>query len=170
MTIQSTSRKSLYGGTASAAMLVAWIIISYSAGGIGMLLGGGAGGDTKWYASLNKSSLTPPGWVFPVVWNILYFMMAVAAWLVWRRRGSGRTAALVLFGVQLAFNAAWSGLFFGLQNPAAAMADLAALWLAIIATVVMFLRISTPAGLLMLPYLAWATFAAYLNATLVAMN
>ena len=123
-----------------------------------------------WYASLQKPSFNPPPWLFGPVWTALYLSMAVAAWMVWRRGGPAATAALSAFAVQLAFNVAWSGLFFGLRSPAAAMLDIVLLWLAIAATIACFLRVSVPAGLIMAPYLAWVSFAAALNFAIWRMN
>lgn len=124
-----------------------------------------------WYQTLRKPSWTPPGWIFGPVWTLLYAMMAVAAWLIWLRRSeSGTTLALTLFAIQLAFNLAWSGLFFALKSPAAGLADILLLWLAILATLLAFWRISTPAGLLLLPYLLWVSFATALNFALWRMN
>lgn len=125
-----------------------------------------------WYATLNKPSWTPPNWVFGPVWTVLYVGMAVAAWLIWRQRGmvgSARTP-LVLFAVQLAFNVAWSWLFFGLRSPGLAFLDIVLLWIAIAATLVAFWRRSLAAGLLLVPYLAWVTFAAILNLAIWQLN
>jgi tryptophan-rich sensory protein len=124
-----------------------------------------------WYAGVAKPSWTPPGWLFGPVWSLLYLMMGVAAWLVWRRAGFAAAALpLALFGVQLALNALWSILFFGLQRPGLALVEIAALWAAILATTIAFFRRSAPAGFLMLPYLAWVAFAAALNASIWHLN
>lgn len=127
----------------------------------------------EWYAALEKPPWNPPAWVFGPVWTVLYVMMAVAGWLVWRSpeppggaRGgwsAGRRAALGAFAVQLALNGAWSWLFFGLHRPALAFAEIVALWLAILLTTILFWRIRAAAGALLLPYLAWVSFAAALN-------
>jgi tryptophan-rich sensory protein len=122
----------------------------------------------NWYAGLAKPSWTPPGWIFGPVWSLLYLCMAIAAWLVWRR-GNAKVP-MVLFGVQLTLNAAWSWLFFGLHSPFAAFVDVVLLWLAIAATTVVFWRRSTPAGLLFLPYLAWVSFASVLNFAIWRLN
>ena len=128
-------------------------------------------GMPEWYASLNKPSWNPPSWLFGPVWTILYVAMAVAAWLVWREGGfGGATAALTLFFVQLALNLAWSGVFFALRSPGWALVEIALLWLAIIATTLLFFRHSTWAGALMVPYLLWVTFAAVLNGAIVRLN
>jgi len=124
-----------------------------------------------WYANLNKPSWTPPSWVFGPVWSLLYLLMGVSAWQVWRR--TGLRAALVplaLFGIQLVLNAAWSGLFFGLRSPGVALIDIVLLWCAILVTMIAFWRRSTPAGWLMLPYLAWVSFAVALNLAIWNLN
>jgi tryptophan-rich sensory protein len=124
-----------------------------------------------WYRTLDKPAWTPPDWLFGPVWTILFVLMGVAAWLVWRRTGwrASRTA-LGLFAVQLALNAAWSGLFFTLRNPGAAFAEILLLWCAIAATLWSFGRISPLAAGLLVPYLLWVTYAAVLNGTIWRLN
>lgn len=121
-----------------------------------------------WYAALHKPSWNPPGWLFGPVWSVLYAMMAVAAWLVWRRRGWCR--ALAIYGAQLLLNAAWTPIFFGAGKIGWAFAEIIILWIAIVCTMLAFLRISKPAGWMLVPYLAWVSFAAFLNFTLWRMN
>ena len=133
-----------------------------------MAFGGLFSPGEDWYGQLRKPPFTPPGWVFPVVWPILYVLMAVAAWAVWRRRGLG--LAVGLWIAQLLLNAAWSPAFFGLRSPVAGLVVILALWLTLAATTVVFWRASRPAGLAMLPYLLWTTFAAVLNAAIVYLN
>jgi translocator protein len=143
-----------------------WLVASFSAATLGALFSPG-----EWYAALAKPSWNPPAWLFGPVWSALYTMMAVAAWLVWKRGGfAAQRTPLALFLVQLALNAAWSPLFFGLQWPGVAFAEILLLWLAIVATLVSFLRVNKVAGWLLAPYLAWVTFAAVLNFTLWRMN
>ena len=125
----------------------------------------------SWYATLAKPSWTPPGWIFGPVWSCLYLSMAIAAWLVWRQRGFRAAAGpLSAFGVQLGLNAAWSWLFFGLMSPGLAFLEIIPLLLAILVTVVLFLRRSTLAGVLLLPYLAWVSFASLLNLAIWRLN
>mgnify|MGYP000707234161 CR=1 FL=1 len=114
----------------------------------------------------------PPNWLFGPAWTLLYLLMAVAAFLVWKQGfgASGVKLALVAFLVQLALNTLWSVLFFGMRSPLAGLVDIAALWLAILATIVLFFRVSTAAGILLLPYQAWVTFAAALNCALWMLN
>ena len=146
-----------------------FVAVCLSAAGIGSVFTASSVKD--WYVNLRKPSWTPPGWLFGPVWTVLYLSMAVAAWLAWRRGGlSGAPAAMVLFGVQLALNAAWSSLFFGLRSPGWAFVEIVLLWLAIAATTVLLWRVSAWAGSLMLPYWLWVTFAAGLNYSIWRMN
>ena len=124
-----------------------------------------------WYDGLRKPSWTPPSWIFGPVWTILYASMAVAAWLVWRRRGlAGARLPLSLFGVQLALNLAWSGIFFAMRRPGLAFGEILLLWMAILATSLAFGGISRRAAGLLAPYLAWVTFAAALNFAIWRLN
>jgi translocator protein len=145
--------------------LVVWIGLSLLAGVVGSQFQPG-----EWYATLAKPSWNPPSWVFAPVWTTLYALMGVAAWLVWdRHRGAAQTA-LTLFVLQLIANAAWSWLFFGLQSPFLAFIDIVVLWLLIIATTLAFRRLRPIAAALLLPYLAWVTFAAALNYQIWRLN
>lgn len=124
-----------------------------------------------WYAGLVKPSFNPPNWIFGPVWTALYLMMAVAAWLVWRRRAARPvTPSLAVYLAQLALNALWSWLFFGLHAMGAAFIDICLLWLFILATLVLFWRVHRWAGALLAPYLAWVGFAAVLNFALWQLN
>jgi len=124
-----------------------------------------------WYKTLNKPSWNPPSQVFGPVWTTLYILMGVAAWLVWRS-GDVRSVwlPLALFGIQLALNAAWSWIFFKMQRPDWAFFEILILWVAIAATLVAFFRHSQLAGWLLVPYLAWVSFAAILNFTIWRLN
>jgi tryptophan-rich sensory protein len=125
----------------------------------------------EWYAGVAKPSWNPPNWIFGPVWSLLYTLMAVAAWRVWRKAGfRGAGQAMAAFGIQLVLNAAWSWLFFGLHRMDLAFVEILALWVAILATVIAFYRIDRTAAWLMAPYLAWVTFASVLNFTLWRMN
>jgi benzodiazapine receptor len=125
-----------------------------------------------WYATLKKPAFAPPNWLFGPAWTLLYVLMALAAWFVWKRGfdAEGVKVALALYLIQLVLNATWSALFFGLRSPLAGFLGIAALWLAIVATIVLFFRVSTPAGVLMLPYVAWVSFASLLNAAILKLN
>ena len=116
----------------------------------------------SWYSHLAKPSGNPPNWVFAPVWTALYVLIAVAAWRVWRAAGWW-TRGLALWLIQLALNLAWSFIFFGAHNPGAALADLVVLWLGIAATLIVFWRTDRTAGVLLIPYLAWVSFAGVLN-------
>ncbi|MCA9260114.1 MAG: tryptophan-rich sensory protein [Planctomycetales bacterium] len=124
-----------------------------------------------WYRHLNKPSWTPPDAAFGVVWTILYVVMGVAAWIVWRRCAHTHArSGLLWFGVQLALNVGWSWLFFASHQVAWAFGELLLLWLAIAITARLFHLVSPAAGWLMAPYLAWTTFAAMLNGAILFMN
>lgn len=124
-----------------------------------------------WYAALVKPTWNPPDWVFGPVWSVLYLAMGVAAWLVWRQGGIvGGKGPLTLFGVQLGLNVLWSGLFFGLESPGLAFAEILLLWAAIAATMTTFWFRSRIASVLLMPYLAWVSFAAILNFAIWRLN
>jgi translocator protein len=146
-------------GLASWLGLIFWLGFCFAAAWVGSRFM-----PSEWYDGLIKPMLTPPGWVFGPVWTLLYAMMGIAVWLVWRAHGlTGALGPLGLFVVQLALNALWSYIFFGLQHPGLAFLDIVALWLAILATLVGFWRAHPLAGLLLLPYLLWVSFATYLS-------
>lgn len=114
-----------------------------------------------WYDTLVKPAWTPPKWLFPVAWTILYVMIAVAGWRIWKAEGLG--AALVVWGIGLALNAAWSWIMFGEKAIGWALVDLVAMWLAIVAFIVLALRVDTTAAYLFAPYLVWVSYAGALN-------
>lgn len=122
------------------------------------------------YETLRQPPLSPPGWVFPVVWTVLYILMGIAAYLVWRRDSTGRNGALFFYGLQLAFNFVWPLLFFNAQNYALAFLWLIVLWILVLVTTVRFFKETKAAGWLMIPYLLWTAFAAYLNAGVWLLN
>ena len=125
----------------------------------------------SWYPSLMKPVGTPPGWVFGPVWSTLYVLMATAAWLVWKQRSAADvTAALAIFFTQLALNATWSCLFFGLRRPGLALLEILVLLGTIIATMTNFAPLSRPAFWLMTPYVAWVSYATYLNFGIWRLN
>jgi benzodiazapine receptor len=123
-----------------------------------------------YYRGLRKPAWAPPPWLFGPVWTVLYALMAVAAWMVARRGGRGTRPALALWGAQLVLNAAWTPIFFGLRNPGAALVEIVALWIAVIGTVGAFATRRAMAAALLLPYLAWVTFAAALNLAIWRRN
>lgn len=150
----------------STVSLTLWILAALAAGIVGSLFPPG-----EWYAALDKPSWNPPNGVFAPVWTTLYVLMGIAAWLVWRRAGfAGARTALLLFAAQLALNALWSALFFGLQNPLAAFLELLVLWGVIVATLVRFWRVTPAAGALLIPYVCWVSFAGVLNFVIWRLN
>lgn len=122
-----------------------------------------------WYEGLRKPPLNPPNWVFGPVWSLLYIAIAIAGWLVWRARPAS-AKPLALWGGQLVLNAVWSLLFFGLHRPGVALVEILLLLALLIVTTVSFFRVRALAGLLLVPYAAWVSFAAYLNAGLWHLN
>lgn len=145
------------------------IIIAEGAGIIGSVFT--VSGLKDWYLTLVKPSWNPPSWVFGPVWTILYALMGIAAAMVWQQKDApGAKLALQIYGVHLVFNVLWSILFFGLKNPGLAFAEIIMLLALIIITTVLFWKISPWAGALMLPYIAWVSFAAYLNYTIWRLN
>jgi tryptophan-rich sensory protein len=122
-----------------------------------------------WYPLLNKPSFTPPDWLFGPVWTVLYVLMGVAAWRVWRA-GARARHALALFALQLALNLAWSVVFFGLHRIGTAVAVIVLLEVAILATVAAFRQIDRPAAALLLPYALWVGFATVLNIAVWRLN
>lgn len=148
--------------------LLGWIVLCFAVAAVGAVASVDAG---AFYAELVRPAWAPPAWLFGPVWTLLYAAMAVAAWLVWRcPANEGRRAALSLFVAQLALNALWSWLFFAWRLGAWAFVEVVLLWLVITATLVAFLRLRTLAGALLVPYLAWVTFASVLNWVLWRTN
>lgn len=148
--------------------LVGWLLLVLVAGAIGAAASVQA---ATFYATLAQPSWAPPAAVFGPVWSVLYVLMGIAAWLVWRRGGwAAQRRALTVFVAQLALNALWSWLFFGWHLGAAAMLDIVVLWVLIVVTVAMFWRARPLAGVLLLPYLAWVSFASALNYAVWQLN
>lgn len=149
--------------------LMLWLAACFVVSGLGGWIT--AGPVKSWYPTLAKPGITPPDAAFPIVWTLLYLLMAVAAWRVWRRAGwqTGR-AALGLFILQLLLNLGWSVLFFGLRQIGPALVEIVALWLAIAVTLVAFRRQDRLAGWLLAPYLVWVSYATLLNALIWMMN
>jgi benzodiazapine receptor len=132
---------------------------------------GGRSAPGAWYAQLVKPALTPPNWLFGPVWTLLYVLMAVSAWLVWRKAGfRSAAAAFSLYACQLALNALWSWVFFSRHRVGWALIDIVALWAAILITLILFWKVRPIAGALLVPYLAWVSFAGFLNFELWRLN
>lgn len=148
--------------------LVAWLVICFAAAGLGSIASVQAG---SFYMELVRPDWAPPPSIFGPVWTALYATMSIAAWLVWRINGfrSARTA-LALFLVQLLLNALWSWLFFAWHLGAPAFADILLLWVLIVATLISFWRIQPMAGVLLIPYLVWVSFASALNYSVWQLN
>lgn len=148
--------------------LLGWAVVCFAASAAGALASLEA---PTFYAELTQPDWAPPAWLFGPVWMTLYAMMAVAAWLVWRTGGfSQRRIALTLFLLQLAFNALWSWIFFAWQLGGLAFLDIVLLWFLIAATIITFWRSAPFAGALLLPYLAWVSFAGALNYSVWQLN
>ena len=149
--------------------LIFFIILCLAAGGLGALAT--TPEIEGWYQTLEKPSWNPPAWVFGPVWTLLYLLMAIAAWVVWKPAGYKAAAMpLNLFGLQLLLNLAWSWIFFHYHQSGIAFLDIDLLWLSIVGTTVAFFRRSLLAGWLMVPYLAWVSFAAVLNFAIWRLN
>jgi len=145
---------------------IIWFLITFLAAFIGSRFMPGS-----WYEHIAKPSFTPPNWIFAPVWTVLYFMMATAAFLVWKQHGLAKAEiALSLFVLQLGLNAMWSWLFFGLHKPGLAFLDIVALWICILATILTFWSHNKVSGALMIPYLVWVSFASALNLAVWRMN
>jgi len=146
--------------------LFGWLALCFAASATAVFVS-----TDGWYAGLHKPSWNPPSWVFGPAWTVLYILMAVAAWLVWRE-GGWKTQGRVLAGflMQWLLNALWTPLFFGLHRPGLAFAGIVALWLVLGATLWSFWRVRRLAGLLLVPYFAWVSFAAVLNFAIWQMN
>lgn len=146
-----------------------WLAVCFAVAGFSSIFS--APNIPTWYAGLAKPALNPPNWIFAPVWTTLYALMAVAAWLVWKTRPSPcRRTGLRLFGVQLWFNLLWSWIFFSRHQIGTALVDIVVLWVAIVLTIWQFKKMSATAVWLMVPYLAWVTFATYLNLGLWRLN
>lgn len=124
------------------------------------------------FENINQPPLSPPGWLFPVVWTILYILMGISAYIVTTSSATEKQKrnALIVYGTQLFFNFLWSIIFFNREDYLFAFIWLAALWALILANIILFYRISKPAGLLLIPYLLWVTFAGYLNFAIYLLN
>lgn len=150
--------------------LVIAIAVSELAGGIGSVFT--TPSIASWYADLTRPEFAPPNWIFAPVWTTLFALMGIAAFLVWKRGLERRDVkiALGIFGGQLVLNTLWSIIFFGAHSPGGAFIEIIFLWLAILATIIAFARISKPAAWLLAPYILWVSFAAYLNFMIWTLN
>ena len=149
-------------------VLILFFAVCLGAGGLGSFFTANSVRD--WYPRLRKPPGTPPSWVFGPVWTTLYVLMAISAWLVWREYGRGALPALLIFFAQLALNVAWSGIFFGSRMPGVAFLEIVILWLAIAFNIFVFYGLLPIAAAILLPYLMWVTYAAYLNFGIWRLN
>lgn len=148
--------------------LVLWLLVTFAAAGLG---GAASAGSPAFYQELVRPSWAPPASLFGPVWTLLYVLIGVAAWLVWKQGGfQASRGALLLFFAQLAANAAWTWIFFAWRLGALAFLEILLLWALILATLIAFWRIRPLAGALLVPYLAWVTFAAALNWAIWRLN
>ena len=130
-------------------------------------------GLQNWYVHLQKPWFNPPNWLFGPVWTLLYILMGIALYLVWKQSPlevPGRNNALAIFAIQLLLNFCWSFFFFNLHSPALAMVDIVLLWMTILLTILSFGKISSTAAWLLVPYISWVSFAAILNGYILALN
>ncbi len=149
--------------------LIIAILLPLSAGGIGSIFTSSS--IPVWYAGLQKPEFSPPNWVFGPVWTVLFILMGVALYLVWEsKKGPTKTMAIVLFSLQMVLNVFWSVCFFGLQNPGLALGEIIVLWMAIVATMLYFYWIRPLAMYLLVPYILWVSFAAFLNYSIWRLN
>jgi len=149
--------------------LIVSLVACQSAG----LLGGifTAKSIKTWYVTLNKPSFNPPGWIFGPVWTALYLMMGVSLYIIWKKAvETDVRLAIAVFIVQLALNALWSYLFFGIHNPRIAFFEVLFLWLFILICIIIFFPVSHTASYLLIPYLLWVSFASFLNYTIWKLN
>jgi tryptophan-rich sensory protein len=144
-----------------------WIGLAEAAGLLSGLLS--RGGMENFSQTVAQPPLSPPGWLFPVVWSVLYTLMGISAWMVWKRPGSSR-GALGAYGLQLVLNVLWTPVFFRLERYWLAFFILVLLWLAIGNMILQFRKVSPKAALLQIPYLLWVTFAGYLNFMIAWLN
>jgi translocator protein len=150
--------------------LVISILASFAAGGIGSLFTLKA--IPTWYAGLKKPRYTPPNWAFGPVWTTLYILMGISVFLVWQNglATNGALLAFTLFWIQLALNALWSIIFFGMKSKGGGVITIIVLWLLILATMIASFRVSGWAGALLIPYILWVSIASYLNIGVWLLN
>jgi tryptophan-rich sensory protein len=125
---------------------------------------------SSWYSTLEKPVFNPPNWVFGPVWTALYLLMGITLYLLWTSKNKNKRTAIKWFSIQLALNAIWSPLFFGLHSILLAFIDISLLWLTLVINIITTLKVSKKAAYLLVPYLLWVTFALVLNATLLVIN
>ena len=152
--------------------IIEWGLMAFVAVNVLAAMSGAVFKPDQWYDDLSKPSWNPPKWAFPVVWTIIFGMIALAGWTAYQAAGGlgGAPWAFTFYGIQLALNAGWSAVFFGMKRPDLALIEVGFMFTAILVTVILFFQVSVVAGLLMLPYLAWTGLAARLNAKIIELN
>ena len=152
------------------AKLIFSILLCLLAGAIGSIFT--VSSIPTWYAVLKKPFFNPPNWIFGPVWTVLYILMGISLYLVWKKgiKTEESKVALILFGFQLVINALWSIIFFGLRMPSYALIGIIILWVAILFTIIKFYNISKPAAYLLIPYILWVSFASVLNLYIWLLN
>ena len=148
--------------------LVISLIIPFIASLIGSLFTSSE--ISTWYLTLTKPSFNPPNWIFGPVWTVLYLLMGISLYFIWINKSKLKKIAITVFGVQLGLNALWSILFFGLKQPLLAFIEIIFLWFTILLTIIYFYRIDKKSAYLLIPYIAWVTFAAVLNFSIAMLN
>ncbi len=158
----------LLSQTRQALGLLGWLLLAFSAAAVGGFASASAG---EFYGALVRPSWAPPGWLFGPVWSVLYLLMGISAWLVWRVRGfAGAKTELLVFVIQLAVNALWTWLFFVWHRGGLAFAEILLLWVLIAASIGLFWRVSRLSAALLFPYLVWVTFASALTLAMWRLN
>jgi len=146
--------------------LIVFVVVNVAAASSGGFFRPG-----DWYDGLAKPWWRPPAWLFGPAWTVLYIMIAISGWMAWHAAAPGEAwVPMTIYGIQTVLNAAWSGIFFGMRRMKLALFEMAFLWLAILVTIVVFWPISQTAALLLVPYLAWVSFAFMLNRAMVQLN
>ena len=159
------------GSTRTTLALIVFLMACFAVAGLGSIITTAQTSPGGWYETLDKPFFNPPSWLFGPVWTILYVLIAISGWLVWRQSGFSRArGAMLLFFGQLALNFLWTAIFFGVRAPGLALVEILILWAAILLTALAFRSLSGLAAVLLLPYLAWVTFAAILNAAIWWLN
>lgn len=150
----------------STIILIAFLIASFAAAATGAVFRPG-----DWYRQLDKPKWRPPDWLFAPVWTVLYTLIAFSGWLVWRQAGFvGAALPLTIYAAQLFLNAAWTPIFFGLHRVGLALAEILMLWASIIVTIILFYLVNSAAAFILMPYLAWVTFASVLTFSIWRRN
>jgi len=150
--------------------LIICILIPQLAGGLGAYFT--AESVATWYTQIEKPAFTPPGYLFSIVWPLLFLLMGISSWLIWKKLGQHPLAgwALGVYGIQLILNTLWSFIFFGMQNPGLALVEIIILWAMIAYTMMLFYKVRKAAAYLLIPYILWVSFAIALNASIWWLN